>query len=122
MSKVEQEEQHLFIAIPALPITKGGNKDVNNIYAMVREHIPKDIKAINSPKIELTAIFEFNKNHAKKFQMCDVDNLLKAVIDAIKGIAFVGDDRLITKMTAQKKLSYRDMTTIHLTSEVIDES
>jgi Holliday junction resolvase RusA-like endonuclease len=117
----EREEQHLFLEIPSLPITKGGNKDLQSIYAMVRDHIPKDIKAINAPQIELTAIFEFNKSNAKKFHRCDVDNLLKAVVDAIKGIAFIGDDRLITKMTAQKKISHRDMTTLHLTSEVIDE-
>jgi Holliday junction resolvase RusA-like endonuclease len=114
------EEKNLFLEVPCVPITKS-SKPVDDTYKIIRSYIPKDIVPINYPRIEFNAVFEFKGPKNAKYLRCDVDNLAKAVIDAVKGRMFIGDDSIITKVTVEKKLSYRDMTTIHIATERIDK-
>ena len=117
MSKREYEEKHVFLEIPAVPITKGGGRSPEEAYKVIQGHIPKDFEPLIHPALEFNAIFEFKKGKPDRYKSCDVDNLLKTVIDAVKGKMFIGDDRIINTISAKKKLSYRDMTTIHIATE-----
>ena len=82
---------------------------------------PKD-KAI---KISITATFAVPKSFSKKKkaetlrrpQLCmerkDVDNIAKAILDALNGCAF-GDDRQIVELVAAKKYGEASSVTVTL--------
>lgn len=79
---------------------------------------------VNQPvSVVIDAVFQRPKSHMRKsgvkpsaplLPLCDVDNVAKAVLDALNGVAWA-DDRQVSRLVVEKSYGTEARTTVRIT-------